>query len=73
MLFDELDEDELPTVDPTKIKIDIQPRFLEREIFIRLKISDDTNFNNAVKGLEAIKVAFEKEIQILKDAQNGTP
>lgn len=76
MIFDDLDENDMPQVDPTKLKVTIEPRFLEREILIRVKVSDDVNFNNTVKGLDLLKAAFDEEMQELKDLQqqsNVTP
>jgi len=75
MILDEVDENEMPQIDPTKLKFTIEPRFLDREIIIRLKVSDDVNFNNTVKGLDILKSAFDAEIQDMKDEQqfNVTP
>lgn len=58
----------LPDVDPTKIKIELEPKYLNQEVSIRIRATDEKTFKDVMTCLELFKKAFDEEIrQILDD------
>jgi len=62
--------DEIDTIamdlDPTKLGVDVQPRFLDREIVITISAPDDKAFNALLKVVDILKDAYAKELQHLQ-------
>lgn len=60
--IDDLDEI-AADIDPTKLSVSAQPRFLDRQVIITISASDDQTFNALAKVIETLKDAFNYELQ----------
>jgi len=56
-------EDDFADLDPTKLGVDVEPRYLDRKIVITLSAPDDKSFNAIAKFIEALNNAYTEELQ----------
>jgi hypothetical protein len=56
----------LADVDPTKLGVDVQPRFLDRQIVITVSATDDKTFNALAKVIETMKDILTQELQSIR-------
>jgi len=66
--MDELDEI-VANIDPTKLSVDAQPRFLDRQVIITISAPDDKTFNALAKVVEILKDTFNQELQRLQHSK----
>ena len=59
-------------IDPTKLGVTAQPRFLDRQIIITISAPDDKSFNALAKVIDILKDTFNQEIQRLQQ-HSSTP
>lgn len=68
-----IDMDEIAAdIDPTKLGITVQPRFLDRQVVITISAPDDKTFNALAKVIDILKDTFNQEIQRLQQ-HSSTP
>jgi hypothetical protein len=63
--IDDLDEI-AADIDPTKLSVSAQPRFLDRQIVVTISAPDDKSFNALAKVIDILKDSFNQEIQRLQ-------
>jgi hypothetical protein len=64
--LDEIEDIMAADFDLTKLGVDVQTRFLDREIILTFSAPDDKTFNVLTKIVDVLKDAYTKELQHLR-------
>lgn len=60
-------------VDPTKLGLTVEHRYLDRQIVVTISASDDATFNVLSKAADLLQEAYKLEMQHLHSLHSSKP